>query len=192
MLREHLTCSFHSRRPLPSWCGQGQCLLLDAVCWGGSHRVHTSWGASAVPARQKPPELNWSKRYNDTTTWGVLKNQVKSWWNIWVIVFTSRKRPALSHCMSVETHKSEGKSGCRGLGLTFEDFKLPLLLSVLIDCCREERAARQLLANGSIFCETGNHELMTTLESHTSQKIYRIFAQSVTLTCLKWIQWLWS
>lgn len=37
------------------------------------------------------------------------------------------------------------------MALTLEVFRLPLFCSVLIDCCREEMAALQLLANGSIF-----------------------------------------
>jgi len=53
----------------------------------------------------------------------------------------------------VETHKSGGRTACRGSGLTFEVVRLPLPLSVLIDSWREEMDALQLLANESIFCE---------------------------------------
>lgn len=52
-----------------------------------------------------------------------------------------------------QTHKSVGKTACRGSGLTFEVFGLPLLLSELMDSCSEEMDSLQLLANGSIFCQ---------------------------------------
>lgn len=67
------------------------------------------------------------------------------------------QRAAVSPCLLVETHPDKvGVGGGGGGGLTFEVSKLPLLHSVLIDCCREEIAAVQLLANGSIFCEKGS------------------------------------
>lgn len=43
------------------------------------------------------------------------------------------KRPAVSYCVSAETHKSEGQTGCWGAGLTLEVSRLPLLFSELID-----------------------------------------------------------
>ena len=51
-------------------------------------------------------------------------------------------------------NKLEGQTACRSWFLTSEVFRLPLLLRVLMDSWREEMAALQLLANGSIFCET--------------------------------------
>lgn len=55
---------------------------------------------------------------------------------------------------------------CVCVCLTFDVFKLPLLPSESIDCCREEIAAEQLLAKGSIFCE------MDKIINHTSSKVH--------------------
>ena len=159
------TCSFHSHRPLLSWCGRGQCLPLDVVCSDGCHLAQTSWGASAFPSPLTPPEVNTHNNKWKTIEWTVDGDTHECFWpqqaqrsqhlaiKTNCLLQWGGKRPAESYCVSVETHKSEGQTAYRRLGLTSEVFRLLLLLIVLMDAWREEMAALQLLAKGSIFCE---------------------------------------
>lgn len=165
------------------------CTMANKIKWV---QIYTQWMSSQIKwnicfisnSAQNPGEVIGFSRHKDNESYKT---------NSSTVYFSLEERGQHWAIVCQWRHiNQKGQTACRGVGLTLEVFKLPLLRSVLIDCWREEMAALQLLANGSIFCkrerEKGLREFIRTgsvnaLEitgaPHHSEKICRPFWRKV-------------